>query len=90
MAMDVESLELVSNALDDRSATLLMAEYEHLGASLLSNEETGEKRVDVFLTLIAAVTVAMGLAADRLARDPVLLGIVGLLPRILSRSQGSI
>jgi putative (di)nucleoside polyphosphate hydrolase len=42
---------------------LIKAEYEDLVASLRSNEELGERRLDVLLTVIAAVTAALGLAS---------------------------
>jgi hypothetical protein len=57
----------------------LLAEYEHLGASLLTNEDAGEKRVGVFLALIAAVTEAIGLGAERLRVDASSLGWVVLI-----------
>lgn len=69
MPSDAESkksdlLDLPSK-LGDRQVALLMAEYEHLGTSFLSNEDMGERRVNIFLGLIAAVSAALGLAAEK-------------------------
>jgi hypothetical protein len=44
---------------------LIMAEYEDLTTSLRANEELGERRLDAYLTVLAAVTAAIGLAASR-------------------------
>lgn len=44
--------------------SLLMAEYDHLAESFLSNEAMGERRINVFFGLIGAVTAVIGLMAD--------------------------
>ncbi len=60
----------MSDLLDLRSAfnasteEFLALEHKHLSTSLLLNEERGEKRVNVFFALIAAVTAALGLNAS--------------------------
>jgi ADP-ribose pyrophosphatase YjhB (NUDIX family) len=45
---------------DDKFIELLLHEYDHLGESLLANEEGGEKRVSFFLTLCGGVSAAIG------------------------------
>lgn len=71
--MDVGSnlndLSGLPKLLDARLERLIMAEYEDLVASMRSNEELGERRLHVFLTLIAAVTAAIGLASSRFVDD---------------------
>ena len=58
---------------------LITAEYEDLVASLRSNEELGERRLDVFLTVIAAVTAAIGLASSRFEDDQTTLIAIALV-----------
>ena len=58
---------------------LMMAEYEDLVTSLRSNEELGERRLDVFLTVIAAVSAAIGLASSRFEDDQTALVAVALV-----------
>jgi hypothetical protein len=48
---------------------LVMAQYEDLVAAVRSNEELGERRLDAYLTVIAAVTAAVGLAAGGFESD---------------------
>ena len=38
---------------------LLLEEYNHMAESFLKNEELGERRVDFFITLTAAILVAL-------------------------------
>jgi Flp pilus assembly protein TadB len=47
----------------DQTARFLLLEFQHLENSFLTNEEGGEKRVNMFFALIAAATAAVGLAA---------------------------
>ena len=44
----------------DRFRDLMIAEFEHVAASLLSNEESGEKRVSAFLAVSGVVGSALG------------------------------
>ncbi len=65
-----EDILALPDRLDQPAVELLLTEYEHLGASLLANEETGEKRLTVFLTVVGASIAGLGLAADQLASQP--------------------
>jgi hypothetical protein len=56
--------------LDDRSAELLATEFEHIGASMLSSEEAGETRVNVFFGVVGAATLGLGFAADAFEAEP--------------------
>jgi hypothetical protein len=67
--VDFADLSDLPKAIDERLMRLIMAEYEDLVASLRSNEELGERRLDAYLTLIAAVTAAIGLASSRFEDD---------------------
>lgn len=52
---------------DARDASdLFIADFEHLGQSLLTNEEQGEKRVTFFITLVTATAGALGFLGDKL------------------------
>lgn len=62
--------------LDADAAALLRAEYEHLATSFITNEEAGERRVGVLLTLIAAAIAAIGLGADRIFAEPSRLAVI--------------
>lgn len=44
----------------------LRDEFDHLATSFLSNEDQGERRVNVFLGLVASISVASGLAVEAL------------------------
>ncbi|RPI57430.1 MAG: hypothetical protein EHM55_01845 [Acidobacteria bacterium] len=59
----------------------LLHEYDHLGQSLLANEENGEKRVTFFLTLCGAVGAAVGFLVGDGALEPSdrLLVVISLL-----------
>lgn len=57
---------------------LIKAEYEDLTTSLRANEELGERRLDVFLTVIAAVIAAIGLASSRFEDDQTTLVAMAL------------
>lgn len=61
-----ERLENFKGELDDRAAEVLRAEFDHVASSLISNEESGERRVNILLGVIAAVIAALGVAADQL------------------------
>jgi hypothetical protein len=50
----------------EASREFLIAEYGHVSGALLSNEEAGERRLNIFVGLIAAATAAIGLAFDQL------------------------
>jgi hypothetical protein len=50
---------------DDHERGFLQADFEHVAASLLQNEELGEKRVTFFVTLVGAFLGGVGyLATD--------------------------
>lgn len=66
---DFVDLTDLPRALDDNLVPLIMAEYVDLTASMRANEELGERRLDAFLTVIAAVTAAIGLASGRFESD---------------------
>ena len=44
---------------------LVLHEYDHLGESMLANEESGEKRVTFFITLCGAVGAGIGFVIGR-------------------------
>jgi hypothetical protein len=67
--VDGSDLSQLPPHLGDRQIQLLMSEYEHLTTAFHSNEEMGERRVNVFFGLIGAVYAAIGLAADQFHRD---------------------
>ena len=52
-----------SDNLGVATVTLLMTEHEQLTASFLANEEMGERRVNIFIGVIAAVMTAVGFVA---------------------------
>ena len=54
---------------DDAQLQFLRMEYENLVATLLANEEAGERRVNVLVGLVVAVTAGLGLAADALGTE---------------------
>jgi hypothetical protein len=81
-------LQNLPTAFDDRSAELLRSEYDHLAASLLSNEEEGERRVNVLLTLLAAVIAGVGLGADRLTASVDVLFTVLLMSSMILAMYG--
>lgn len=64
-AKDFADLSGLPNTVDDQVLELMMAEHRDLVESLRANEELGERRLDVYLTLIAATTAAIGLASSR-------------------------
>lgn len=64
-AKDFADLSGLPDTVDDQVLQLVMAEYRDLVESLRANEELGERRLDVYLTLIAATTAAIGLASSR-------------------------
>ena len=88
---------------EDHFEQLLLAEYAHMAESLLRNEEAGERRVTVFITLTTGVGAAVAFAAGQTRvlhpgqRDPlVILGLLALLAlgyltfvRIVSRNVAS-
>lgn len=44
--------------------TFLGKEYDHLVSSLLANEESGEKRVSLFLTFVGVGSIALSIVAE--------------------------
>ena len=59
--------------LDEDALEFLRAEYEHLSNSFISNEASGETRVNVFLGLVGAGSAGLGFAADALKDQPDML-----------------
>jgi 8-oxo-dGTP pyrophosphatase MutT (NUDIX family) len=49
----------------ERFKDLMLHEYDHVGQSLLANEEGGEKRVTFFITLCGAVGAGLGFVLGR-------------------------
>lgn len=49
----------------DSFTQLMVAEFNHIGESLLRNEESGEKRLTFFLTFAGAVGTAVGFLAGK-------------------------
>lgn len=49
----------------DRLDDYLLHEFDHQAASLLQNEDAGERRVQVFLTIWAAIFAVIAFAIDR-------------------------
>lgn len=58
-------LDDLPHSIDDKMHVLITQEYSDLATSLRSNEELGERRLDAYLTLTAAITAAIGLASNR-------------------------
>jgi hypothetical protein len=58
------------------SREFLLSEYGHVSQAFLSNEESGERRLNVLVGLIAAVTAAIGLAFEGRDRELRTLGFV--------------
>ena len=48
----------------DATSRFLIAEYEQFSADFRANEESGERRVSLFLTIATAAVAAIGIAAD--------------------------
>lgn len=48
----------------DTANDIVLATFDHLQQWLLANEEMGERRLQVYLTIIGAAGVALGLVAD--------------------------
>lgn len=67
---------------------LVMAEYSDLVESVRSNEELGERRLSAYLTVIAAVTAAVGLASGRYEQDAEPLIAVGVVAAVLMLAFG--
>jgi hypothetical protein len=84
----LRDIQNLPTALNDRSTELLRAEYEHLAASLLSNEEEGERRVNVLLTLLAAVIAGIGLGADRFTANVDVLVAAVLVSSVILAMYG--
>jgi putative (di)nucleoside polyphosphate hydrolase len=75
-----EQLLELPGALDESQAEFLRQEHEYLGRALLANEESGERRVSLFVGLIAAATAGIGLGADAIRADrSLLVGAVAVL-----------
>lgn len=56
---------------ESRTAELLKMEYQYLNNSFISNEDMGEKRVSLFMTLTAGLGAAVLVALDKLSdRSP--------------------
>lgn len=51
--------------LEARRWDLLLATYQHLQESFLANEESGERRLTTYLTVVSAAGVGVGLFSDR-------------------------
>jgi 8-oxo-dGTP pyrophosphatase MutT (NUDIX family) len=49
----------------ERFDALILHEYDHVGQSLLANEDSGEKRVAFFVTLCGAVGAGLGFVLSR-------------------------
>jgi len=58
---------------DDVQAEFLRLEYDNLAHALVVNEESGERRVNVFVGLVAAATAGLGLGAESLRGEPTIL-----------------
>jgi 8-oxo-dGTP pyrophosphatase MutT (NUDIX family) len=61
----------------------LLHEYDHLGQSLLANEESGEKRVVFFLTLCGVVGAALGFVIGEGTVDAPERGLVAVSLMVL-------
>jgi ADP-ribose pyrophosphatase YjhB (NUDIX family) len=83
-------------------AAHMEAEFEHLAASLISNEESGEKRVNVFIAVCGGVGTALGFLVGKdaafdvekqiaviVALSVLLLLGYGTLLRVVSRNAAS-
>jgi hypothetical protein len=75
----------MASADDEGFNEFLIAEFEHLGESLLRNEEDGERRVNTFFALAAGIATALSLLVGEKMGDltwkvvpPVALALVGL------------
>jgi diadenosine hexaphosphate hydrolase (ATP-forming) len=65
---------------------LLLHEYDHLGESLLANEESGEKRVAFFITLCGAVGAGLGFVLGKTqfgAPERLLVGLTSIVLLLL-------
>jgi putative (di)nucleoside polyphosphate hydrolase len=68
--------------LDDRQWALLLSVYENREALISGNEELGERRLQVLLTVVGAAGVAVGLVADQVSDDamlPIAAAVSGLV-----------
>lgn len=74
-----DDLTDLPTAVNEDVLELIRGEYEDLKTARRSNEELGERRLDVFLTLIAAVTAAIGLASSRFEGDQTTLLAISLV-----------
>jgi hypothetical protein len=66
---DFRDLDDLPRSIDDHVRSLITQEYQDLAAALRANEELGERRLDAYLTLVAAITAAIGLASSRGDQD---------------------
>jgi hypothetical protein len=60
MENSAESAESLQSIVRSKLPDFLLAEYEHMGESLLRNEESGEKRAAFFVTLVGAAGGILG------------------------------
>lgn len=60
MENTTESAESLQSMVRRKLPDFLLAEYEHMGESLLRNEESGEKRAAFFVTLVGAAGGILG------------------------------
>ncbi len=70
--MDDTPLVSDESRLDDQQWALLLSTYENRQALLTENEELGERRLQVLLTVASASGVAVGLVADRMGGEALL------------------
>jgi hypothetical protein len=81
MATRVEAREQA----DVRVKELMAMEYEYLTQQFIANEEMGEKRVNLFLTLSAGLGAAALVAADKLDANAPPLRL--LIPAVLLQGR---
>lgn len=60
MENTTESAEFLQSTVRKNLGDFLLAEYGHMGESLLRNEESGEKRAAFFVTLVGAAGGILG------------------------------
>jgi 8-oxo-dGTP pyrophosphatase MutT (NUDIX family) len=64
----IDRLEPTHTAAPESFHNLLLADFNHIGESLIQNEESGEKRVTFFITLVTAAVGALGFLGGKM--DP--------------------